>query len=255
MTSQTRNRSAAASRGLLGWPRRLEAMYAWLRPWRRFQRSLAKRAQLSDAMACVGAVDGLLSEAEAQLLFDLAAGARDGCIVEIGTFHGKSTVALALGARAGSGARVYAIDPFLPYTGMTGRQFEAAEKAKLLENLLLAGVSEDVWLLHLPSVQVARAWSAPIAFLWIDGDHSYEGVRADFAAWRPHVVPGGLVAFHDSRNPRFQVGAFLADLLREAPEHERVTVLDEITLLRMPPAGAARGVERDVEATGGVGRA
>jgi predicted O-methyltransferase YrrM len=34
-------------------------------------------------------------------------------------------------------------------------------------------------------------------FLFIDGDHSYEGVRQDFADYTPLVRPGGLVALHD----------------------------------------------------------
>jgi len=33
--------------------------------------------------------------------------------------------------------------------------------------------------------------------LFIDGDHSYDGVRADFENYAPLVRPGGLIAFHD----------------------------------------------------------
>jgi cephalosporin hydroxylase len=37
----------------------------------------------------------------------------------------------------------------------------------------------------------------PVDFLFIDGDHSYEGVAADFEAFSGLVRPGGLIAFHD----------------------------------------------------------
>lgn len=37
----------------------------------------------------------------------------------------------------------------------------------------------------------------PFDFLFIDGDHSYEGVRRDFEMYSPLVRPGGHVAFHD----------------------------------------------------------
>jgi predicted O-methyltransferase YrrM len=37
----------------------------------------------------------------------------------------------------------------------------------------------------------------PLDFLLIDGDHSYEGVAADFALYSPLVRAGGLIAFHD----------------------------------------------------------
>ena len=36
-----------------------------------------------------------------------------------------------------------------------------------------------------------------IDFLFIDGDHSYAGVKADFEMYGPLVRPGGLIAFHD----------------------------------------------------------
>jgi predicted O-methyltransferase YrrM len=32
---------------------------------------------------------------------------------------------------------------------------------------------------------------------FIDGDHSYEGVKADYETYAPLVRPGGLVALHD----------------------------------------------------------
>jgi predicted O-methyltransferase YrrM len=34
-------------------------------------------------------------------------------------------------------------------------------------------------------------------FLFIDGDHRYEGVKADFDMYSPIVRPGGLIGFHD----------------------------------------------------------
>ena len=36
-----------------------------------------------------------------------------------------------------------------------------------------------------------------IEFLFIDGDHTYEGVKADFETYSKLVAPGGLIALHD----------------------------------------------------------
>jgi len=36
-----------------------------------------------------------------------------------------------------------------------------------------------------------------VDFLFIDGDHSYEGVKKDFEMYSPLVKSGGLIAFHD----------------------------------------------------------
>jgi predicted O-methyltransferase YrrM len=46
----------------------------------------------------------------------------------------------------------------------------------------------------------------PADFLYIDGDHSYEGVRRDFEDYAPFVRPGGLVALHDVLRHRPETG-------------------------------------------------
>jgi predicted O-methyltransferase YrrM len=51
---------------------------------------------------------------------------------------------------------------------------------------------------HDPRVVPAVVAGATIDFLFIDGDHSYDGVRADWLLWSPVVRPGGIVAFHDT---------------------------------------------------------
>jgi predicted O-methyltransferase YrrM len=40
-----------------------------------------------------------------------------------------------------------------------------------------------------------------IDLLFIDGDHSYEGVRTDFEMYSAFVRPGGLIGFHDIVRP------------------------------------------------------
>ncbi len=37
----------------------------------------------------------------------------------------------------------------------------------------------------------------PIDFAFIDGDHTYDGVKSDFYDYGPLVRPGGIIAFHD----------------------------------------------------------
>jgi predicted O-methyltransferase YrrM len=39
--------------------------------------------------------------------------------------------------------------------------------------------------------------SRAVDFLFIDGDHTYEGVKQDFDFYSPLVAPHGLIAFHD----------------------------------------------------------
>jgi len=39
-----------------------------------------------------------------------------------------------------------------------------------------------------------------VDFVFIDGDHSYEGCSTDIRCWWPKVKPGGLLSGHDYRD-------------------------------------------------------
>lgn len=51
-----------------------------------------------------------------------------------------------------------------------------------------------------------------IDFLFIDGDHTYQGVLTDWLLYAPLVKRGGIIAFHDSCCPDFGVSDFLNEL-------------------------------------------
>jgi len=55
---------------------------------------------------------------------------------------------------------------------------------------------------HLPATRDRLKTLLPgqIDFLFIDGDHTYDGVKTDFEMYSPLVKKGGLVAFHDICN-------------------------------------------------------
>jgi predicted O-methyltransferase YrrM len=150
-------------------------------------------------------VEGWCRPAERHLLYHLARyGPGTGAIVEIGTWKGLSTLYLAAGSKAAGRERVTAIDLF-PYSTMTA----------LHTNLLHAGVHDWVTPLAADSREAAMAWQGPaIRLLFIDGDHTDDGVRQDYAAWQAHVAPGGLIAFHDALEPNWpDVSRFLDEVL------------------------------------------
>lgn len=167
------------------------------------------------------AVEGHLSEAEAGALARLAAAVpRDAQIVEIGSYRGRSTIALALGSRSGAGASVYAVDPHVEFTGPLGGRFGPADRQAFYRNLADAGLGDLVALVALESVAAARAWDAPrVGLLFVDGDHTAAAVRSDIEAWLPHLRHDAIVAFHDADFPGVTetVGdAVSAGLLRPA---------------------------------------
>jgi hypothetical protein len=51
--------------------------------------------------------------------------------------------------------------------------------------------------IHKSSDEAVKDWTLPIKVLFIDGDHSYEGVKADWDNFSPFVKDGGWVLFHD----------------------------------------------------------
>lgn len=141
-------------------------------------------------------VDGWLGPHEGRLLHRLAADADPaGCIVEIGSWHGKSTIWLAAGAQAGRGARVVAIDP---HAGTALRAAGETTELVLRANLERAGVADQVEVVVDTSEEAVARWSRAVSLLWIDGDHEYESVRRDLERWEPHLLPEAVVALHDT---------------------------------------------------------
>jgi cephalosporin hydroxylase len=136
-----------------------------------------------------------LEESEVPWLYNKA-GSAESLIVEIGAAYGGSAALWLLGKRAG--VRVVSIDPFVT-DSMEGFQASAKECRDAV--YLAAGecLYYDWTLIEQHSAEIAKLWSDPIGLLYLDGDHSYEGVKQDFELWSPHLLPGASVILHDSR--------------------------------------------------------
>ncbi|HEY7948394.1 MAG TPA: class I SAM-dependent methyltransferase [Acidimicrobiales bacterium] len=154
---------------------------------------------------------GMVSIPEAVLLHDLARDVADGVIVEVGCYRGRSTVALSLGARSGRQARIFSLDPHETYTGVNGGNFGPADRGAFFSSMLRTGCYQNVRLINLSSEEVTPGWRHPVGLLWLDGDHSAAGVRRDLAVWRPHLLPGAVVAFDDSRDETSGPGTVIAE--------------------------------------------
>lgn len=140
-----------------------------------------------------GEVEGWLSDAQGRALYEAAKAARGrGAIVEIGSWKGRSTIWLAAGARL-AGQRVLAIDPH----AHSNEDPQALTLAEFRANLERAGVAHVVEPLVMTSSEAAGILTEPVELLFVDGDHSYEGVRRDAALWLPRLIDGGTVMFHD----------------------------------------------------------
>lgn len=130
----------------------------------------------------------------------------DEAIVEVGSFKGMSTAYLAAGAKDGLGAKVWAVDPWDTPGNVYGKHGYSAPIVRDDFEKQLKGLK--LWSRVTPvkafSVDAAAAWGGPpIGLLFIDADHEEASVRADVAAWRPHLAdPYHVIAFDDLDTPR-----------------------------------------------------
>ena len=172
---------------------------------------------------------GMLTPAEVDCLFQLGQfNQSQGAIVEIGSWKGKSTVALARGSAKKTQEKIYAIDPhsILPQE----RYFEDT-KSEFLANVARAGVKDRVIPLIMTSQEAAKGWNQPIRLLWIDGDHRYKAAKLDFTLWEPFLVEGGILAMHDTIRKQGPKRVLWENVFRSS-RFQEIAIVDNITAVR-----------------------
>ena len=184
---------------------------------------------------------------EGEILEDGVVETEHGCIVEVGSYRGRSTIALALGARKGFGVPVYAFDPHEAFTGIFGGEFGPEDRAAFYRNMLRSGCYREVRLINQDSATVTPGWSKQVALLWIDGDHSFEGVSRDFKAWLPHLRPDANVVFDDSLDPGMGPTRLIAEILADGVFKLARTV-GKVTVLQRRDCSVARNEEPTITA-------
>jgi predicted O-methyltransferase YrrM len=179
------------------------------------------KSALDEAWEAARKVPGFLLEDEARFIGMAAicsAQIRRGQIIEIGSFKGKSTVMLAKVAQHYGLDSVVAIDPHnFNSAELRGHRTSPVSSSydEFLSHLETAGVANIVEVHRAYSSDIAATWKRPISFLWIDGDHSYRGAKSDFDGFAPHLLPEGIVAFHDALHEfSGPIRVFVEDLLR-----------------------------------------
>ncbi len=96
---------------------------------------------------------------------------------------------------------IVAIDPHNSPELLDHQADPAASSYKdFLKNIETAGIASQVEPHRAYSKDVSAGWNQPIRFLWIDGDHTYQGAKTDFDGFFPHVSPNGVMAIHDTLN-------------------------------------------------------
>lgn len=125
-------------------------------------------------------------------------------IVEIGSAHGASSIVFASAADELKGDLI-CIDNFI-------EEYEGQEKfgdyaRKAFNKNMINKNERPVTLYDMNSTEAFKLINKSfgpiinfISILFIDGDHSYQGVKADCTNYLPLLKSGGYVGFHDYNN-------------------------------------------------------
>ena len=149
-------------------------------------------------------VEGFMSPEELECLAYIASKVTVGrCVLEIGTFRGLSTLAMACGSCAGSSVPIYTVDPHGGFTGPLGAQYGPMDRVKFFENMAkFPGFAQLVRPICLTSEEAHLSWldsKREIDLLLIDGNHNEAG--KDRILWEEYLSPGAAVIFDDCEYP------------------------------------------------------
>lgn len=144
-------------------------------------------------------IEGFLSPNEMRFLVLTGACPRaKGTVLEIGSFKGRSTFILASAAALAGEDKIHAVDPLIaPSETDPDLGGEQSSEADFRRNLEAHGVADSVEFHKDFSYRLAERWEGPIRLLWIDGDHTHKGTKADLDGFLPHLSDGAIVAIHD----------------------------------------------------------
>jgi predicted O-methyltransferase YrrM len=141
------------------------------------------------------ATQGWMTEEELTYLASLAQ--RYPVIVEIGSWRGRSTIAIGMNTNG----PVFAVDVWngvIPEVCDVG----PAIYQEFLQNTRDIPSIIAVRLESLEAAAIFAALHAELDAVFIDGNHAYESVKADILAWRPLLRERGVLAGHDYHNER-----------------------------------------------------
>ena len=157
----------------------------------------------SSDMLVVNKTKGFLTEGDVQFLWDLASSLpKNGTYLEIGSWMGLSTIltANALLANLNLGAKIFAVDLW-DYTEEF-KNYDAVKNGNLydifIENVKRSNMEHFIVPIRGKSSEIIRHIDEMFDLIFIDGDHTFEGVYSDIDLAFSKVKSGGRVLGHDA---------------------------------------------------------
>jgi len=164
-----------------------------------FKKVTVQPVSYTTIQSAVEAIEGFMLPGQEEYLFNKVKSLpNDGVIVEIGSYKGRSTVAMAY-ACIGTKRKIYCIDTW------DGNDIDFPDRNFFeiwQQNLQKNGLYEYVLPLQGYSHQVLSQWTEltganEINFIFIDGSHQFLDVLKDFELSFPLLKEDGWIAFSD----------------------------------------------------------
>lgn len=142
----------------------------------------------------VDIIVGHLVEGQAECLFDLVNNlTENSAIVEIGSYYGKSTVAMGY-ACLGTQKTIYCLDLWHHDDGQIFLKWMNNVSANKLDNHIIPMRGYSSTMLEL---LLKKMGPNSVDFIFVDGSHEYETVLSDFRMSFELLKKGGCIALHD----------------------------------------------------------
>jgi len=119
--------------------------------------------------------------------------------VEIGSWKGKSAAFMAVEIiNSGKSIKFDCIDIWSDEYYLGNEKFEAGDQLYQIFKDNISPVQKCVNDIRMDSVEASELYAdGSLDFVFIDGDHSYDGVKGDLEAWLPKMKPNSIISGHD----------------------------------------------------------
>lgn len=121
--------------------------------------------------------------------------------VELGCWKGKSAAFMAVEI-LNSSKQIYfdCIDSW-PDSACEHDTLSNAKTGQELYDIFMTNISPVLPLINIRRMDSSSAsnfyWNESVDFVFVDADHTYEGVKKDIMSWWPKIKKGGVLAGHD----------------------------------------------------------
>ena len=152
--------------------------------------------------------------------------------VEIGVYEGVTTGTIA--AALPKDSVLYAVDPFL-----AGRAGICWGRAIAKREARRSQPQCSIEFIEAFSHQAVQKLDGMFDFVFIDGDHSWDGISQDWSDWSPRIGENGIIALHDTLVPPHDPSVanlgshkYFVEHIQHDPRFAIVKQVDSLSILR-----------------------